>query len=91
MDTNIDLKITNKLISDFMDTGYWEYHDDWNLIMAVVEKINGIELNTKLPKESDGWYAYYGLEVSLTLVDKPMVIKDIIKFIKWYGRLSDNS
>lgn len=82
---NIDLKITNKLISDFMETGIWEYHDDWNLLMSVVDKIDRIETEIKLPKESKGWYAYYSLETCLSMADKPMAVKTMVEFIEWYN------
>lgn len=92
MDTNLNLKITNSLICDFMkDTEYLNYSDDWNLIMNVVIKINNIEININLPEESDGWYAYYALEASLPLADKEMTLRNIIKFINWYNNYENTS
>lgn len=81
---------TKKSLIDIRFSSFLSYIDinydvDWNIIMDVVTSINDVEMEIKLPKESDGWYAYYGLETSLTMVDKKMAIRDIVKFINWYN------
>jgi len=75
----------DKVISSFMNTQILDYTNDWNLIMTVVAKIDNVEINLELPKESKGWYAYYSLETALSCADKKRTITIIISFIEYYN------
>ena len=60
------------------------YENSWDELMPVVKKImdfKGIDSY----KETEGWYAYYGMSTLLELVDINDVYENCLKFINWYN------
>lgn len=58
------------------------FDTSWDWLMRSVKRIYNFDTN-KLPCESDGWLAYYGLESALFAVDIKGVYDLCVKFINW--------
>jgi hypothetical protein len=56
---------------------YLKFHNDWNWLMEVVEKILNICL------ELDNMEMYYNITDSIPKIDK--AYNDCVEFIKWYN------
>lgn len=61
------------------------YDVSWDWIMPVVKKISDFD-SSRLPKESEGWWAYNALETYLFDVNIKLVFQTCIQFIKWYNQ-----
>lgn len=93
-DVNIDTDF-----EEFVATGgyYWSlgpyslwYNRSWDWLMPVIRKIfNFNDINEY--KESSGWYAYYGLETSITVVEIEWSFLNCVNFIKWYNETQNGS
>ena len=59
-----------------------EYHSSWDWLMPVVGKIQNMD---DPPKETQGWYAYYGMEPFLSMANIEKVYHYVIEFIEWYN------
>ncbi len=73
--------------SDYRALEYLKYHSDWNLLMAVVEKIWSIsqELDGKYFEENEFYKAFYKLtihDLHITASIKT-VYNAVIQFIEW--------
>jgi hypothetical protein len=62
------------------------FKNSWDWLMPVVKKIYDFKDIDKY-KESDGWYAYYGLETFLFSVDIESVYLKCVEFIIWYNNI----
>lgn len=87
------LEISDNMSSKLMlytnDYELMRYHDSWDWLMPVIDRINKVVPKDGLPKESTGWYAYYGLESVLALVDREAVLRHVLDFINWYNEWKD--
>lgn len=89
----------NKLIAEFMLKGNSEiyiplYNEDWNWLMAVVERIEEMDVVASFQIESPEIYiwastedsTFEDIEVNTTTIGKLNgVYEACIKFIKWYN------
>jgi hypothetical protein len=90
----------NKLIAEYMgyteqydEHGIWQrarYNSSWDWLMPVIRKIFDFD-DINEHKESSGWYAYYGLETSITIVDIEWSFLNCVNFIKWYNEKYNGS
>lgn len=62
------------------------YNTSWDWLMPVVAKIDSKVNNITLPKESEGWYAYHGMESLFMSGEIIPVYNRVIEFIEWYNK-----
>jgi len=78
-----DISIEDNVIYDgWVYLKHMKFHQSWDWLMPVVEKIMNM---IKPEKETDGWYAYYAIENNLCLVDIELTYRQVNEFIKWYN------
>ena len=61
-----------------------EFHSDWNWLMEVVEKIDGLE--NSLENESNEYFRQFQKILSLSIYTKiETVYNACVEFVKWYN------
>lgn len=65
-------------------------YNNWNDLMPVIRKLDGIIDESKLDKESTVWYIYHGLSDAVMRDNLPELHLKIVILIKWYNKGQSN-
>ncbi len=76
---------------------YWgeyipnNYHSDWNELMRVVDKINGLKTIIKNPMDTTQKSKILEIRAHLGFCNKKEAYNCVLGFVKWYNKQNEKS